>query len=111
MAEFNEWGIGGIIRMNLTAPGAKFSHAAFVIRWAWISPKDGILWFADNQVDGMGDDIPPEELNRAPQAGLNFGFPWSGGGTPAPMNTRMRRRRKASCFPRSKPPRMSPISV
>jgi glucose/arabinose dehydrogenase len=28
----------------------------------------------------MGDDIPPEELNRAPQAGLNFGFPWSGGG-------------------------------
>jgi glucose/arabinose dehydrogenase len=38
------------------------------------------LWFADNQVDGMGDDIPPEELNRAPQAGLNFGFPWSGGG-------------------------------
>ena len=28
----------------------------------------------------MGDNIPPGELNRAPQAGLNFGFPWYGGG-------------------------------
>jgi glucose/arabinose dehydrogenase len=28
----------------------------------------------------MGDDIPAEELNRAPTAGLNFGFPWYGGG-------------------------------
>ena len=44
------------------------------------NPKDGILWFTDNQVDRMGDDIPPEELNRAPTAGLNFGFPWYGGG-------------------------------
>ena len=29
----------------------------------------------------MGDDIPPEELNRVAQAGQNFGFPWYGGGT------------------------------
>jgi glucose/arabinose dehydrogenase len=28
----------------------------------------------------MGDDIPPGELNRAPKAGLDFGFPWYGGG-------------------------------
>jgi glucose/arabinose dehydrogenase len=29
----------------------------------------------------MGDDIPPGEINRATQAGQNFGFPWYGGGT------------------------------
>jgi len=23
------------------------------------NPKDGSLWFTDNQTDGMGDDIPP----------------------------------------------------
>ncbi len=28
----------------------------------------------------MGDDQPPGELNRAPRAGMNFGFPWYGGG-------------------------------
>ena len=38
------------------------------------------MWFTDNQVDGMGDDIPPEELNKAPRPGLNFGFPFYGGG-------------------------------
>jgi len=28
----------------------------------------------------MWDDAPPDELNRAPRAGLHFGFPWYGGG-------------------------------
>jgi len=41
----------------------------------------GDLWFTDNQVDGMGDDIPPGELNRQTAAGQNFGFPWYGGGS------------------------------
>ena len=44
------------------------------------NPKDKTLWFTDNQVDGMGDDIPPGELNRATKAGQNFGFPYYGGG-------------------------------
>jgi glucose/arabinose dehydrogenase len=44
------------------------------------NPKDKTLWFTDNQVDGMGDDVPPGELNRATKAGQNFGFPWYGGG-------------------------------
>jgi glucose/arabinose dehydrogenase len=34
------------------------------------------LWFTENGRDEMGDDIPPEELNYAPKAGLNFGFPY-----------------------------------
>jgi glucose/arabinose dehydrogenase len=44
------------------------------------NPANGELWFTDNQVDGMGDDIPPGELNRQTAAGQNFGFPWYGGG-------------------------------
>lgn len=81
MAEFNEWGIGGIIRMNLDGTSREvFARGIRNSVGMDFNPKDGILWFTDNQADGMGDDVPPEELNRAPQAGLNFGFPWYGGG-------------------------------
>jgi glucose/arabinose dehydrogenase len=34
------------------------------------------LWFTDNGRDWMGDDIPPDELNHAPEGGLHFGFPY-----------------------------------
>lgn len=44
------------------------------------NPKDKTVWFTDNQVDGMGDDTPPGEINRATKAGQHFGFPWYGGG-------------------------------
>ena len=40
----------------------------------------GDLWFTDNQVDGMGDDIPPGELNHQTAMGQHFGHPWYGGG-------------------------------
>ncbi|MDQ6704171.1 MAG: PQQ-dependent sugar dehydrogenase [Pseudomonadota bacterium] len=81
MPEFNKWGIGGIIRMNLDGTDSEvFARGIRNSVGMDFNPKDEILWFTDNQVDGMGDDIPPEELNRAPQAGLNFGFPWYGGG-------------------------------
>jgi glucose/arabinose dehydrogenase len=39
-------------------------------------PATGQLWFTDNGRDWMGDDQPPDELNRAPVAGLHFGFPY-----------------------------------
>jgi glucose/arabinose dehydrogenase len=45
------------------------------------NPANGELLFTDNQVDGMGDDIPPGELNRITAKGQNFGFPWYGGGS------------------------------
>lgn len=38
-------------------------------------PATGVLWFTDNGRDMLGDDIPPCELNRAPSAGMNFGYP------------------------------------
>ncbi len=79
---YNRVGIGGIIRMDREGKGRE------VFAWGIrnsvgmdFNPKDGSLWFTDNQVDGMGDDQPPGELNRATQAGQNFGFPWYGGGS------------------------------
>jgi glucose/arabinose dehydrogenase len=39
-------------------------------------PRTGQLWFTDNGRDLLGDDVPPDELNTAPEAGLHFGFPF-----------------------------------
>ena len=81
-ALYERVGIGGIIRMDrdgknreVIATGIRNSvgHA--------FNPKDGSLWFTDNQVDGMGDEIPPGELNRMPKAGMWFGYPYYGGGS------------------------------
>ncbi|MBD3348644.1 MAG: sorbosone dehydrogenase family protein [Candidatus Eisenbacteria bacterium] len=48
-------------------------------------PETGVLWFTDNGRDWMGNDEPPDELNRAPRKGLHFGFPYfHGRGTPDP---------------------------
>ena len=44
-------------------------------------PGTGELWFTDNGRDYLGDDAPPDELNRAPRAGLHFGYPYCHGGT------------------------------
>lgn len=37
------------------------------------------LWFTDNGRDWLGDDVPPEELNRSSVPGLHFGFPYCHG--------------------------------
>jgi glucose/arabinose dehydrogenase len=39
-------------------------------------PDNGVLWFTDNGRDRMGDDIPADELNYAPRAGMHFGMPY-----------------------------------
>jgi glucose/arabinose dehydrogenase len=44
-------------------------------------PETGELWFTDNGRDWLGDNIPPDELNRAPQEGMHFGFPFCHGGS------------------------------
>jgi glucose/arabinose dehydrogenase len=44
-------------------------------------PGTGALWFTDNGRDLMGDDIPPDELNRATVVGRHYGFPACHGGT------------------------------
>ena len=79
---YKERGLGGITKMDrdgknrkVIATGIRNSvgHA--------FNPKDGSLWFTDNQVDGMGDEIPPGELNRMPQEGMWYGHPYYGGGS------------------------------
>jgi glucose/arabinose dehydrogenase len=39
-------------------------------------PETNEMWFTDNGRDWMGDDSPPDELNRASAKGLHFGFPF-----------------------------------
>jgi glucose/arabinose dehydrogenase len=39
-------------------------------------PETKELWFTENGRDWMGDNNPPDELNRAYRKGLNFGFPY-----------------------------------
>jgi glucose/arabinose dehydrogenase len=43
-------------------------------------PQTKELWFTDNGRDLLGHDAPPDELNRAPRAGLHFGYPFCHGG-------------------------------
>lgn len=74
-------GIGGIIRMERNGKGREV-YATGVRNSVGMdfNPSNKELWFTDNQVDGMGDDTPPGELNRQTASGQNFGFPWYGGG-------------------------------
>lgn len=44
-------------------------------------PTSRELWFTDNGADWMGPDRPPDELNRAPKKGMDFGFPFCHGGS------------------------------
>ncbi len=78
---YEEVGIGGIIAMNQDGTGREvYTHGVRNSVGHDFNPANGELWWTDNQVDGMGDDIPPGELNRQTAAGQNFGFPWYGGG-------------------------------
>ncbi len=79
---YNEVGIGGIIRMD--RDGSNREVYTYGVRNSLghdFHPETGELWWTDNQVDGMGDDIPPGELNRQTEKGQHFGHPWFGGGT------------------------------
>ena len=50
------------------------------VGFAW-HPETKAMWFTDNGRDGLGDDVPPDELNTAPKAGLHFGYPYCHAGT------------------------------
>ena len=78
---YRKTGIGGIVSMD--RDGGNRRVYAWGIRNSVgldFNPANAELWFTDNQVDRMGDDIPPGELNRATGPGQQFGFPWYGGG-------------------------------
>ncbi|WP_119165936.1 PQQ-dependent sugar dehydrogenase [Algihabitans albus] len=79
---YDRTGIGGIIRMDRDGTNREvFSYGVRNSVGMDFNPANGELWFTDNQVDGMGDLIPPGELNRQTEMGQHFGFPWYGGGS------------------------------
>lgn len=43
-------------------------------------PHSGELWFTDNGRDWLGDNAPPDELNRVSRPGQHFGYPYCHGG-------------------------------
>jgi glucose/arabinose dehydrogenase len=71
-----------IMRMN--ADGSGIETFARGIRnsvgFDW-DPRTRELWFTNNGRDLMGDDVPPDTLNAARGAGLDFGFPYCHAGT------------------------------
>jgi glucose/arabinose dehydrogenase len=66
-----------IMRMNPDGSSLEvFAHGIRnTVGFDW-SPIDSALWFTDNGRDMLGDNIPPDELNRAPLKGMNFGYPY-----------------------------------
>jgi glucose/arabinose dehydrogenase len=81
LKDYNTYGIGGIIRLNPFDGSKREIYARGIRNSVGIAfnPKNNELWFTDNQTDGMGDDIPPGELNRITRPGQHFGYPWLGG--------------------------------
>jgi len=81
LATYDKVGMMGILRMDRDGKNREvFARGVRNSVGQDFNPRDKTLWFTDNQVDGMGDDMPPGELNRATKAGQHFGFPWYGGG-------------------------------
>jgi len=78
---YKKTGIGGIIRIDADGKNREVYATGIRNSVGMDFNTDKSLWFTDNQVDGMGDDKPPGELNRSTKAGENFGFPWFGGGS------------------------------
>jgi glucose/arabinose dehydrogenase len=106
LALYSKAGIGGIIRLN-PFDGTKREVYATGIRNSVghdFNPKDGTLWFTDNQTDGMGDDIRPARSTAPPSP--DSSSVTRGGrarpGSPRTTTTRMR------CPPTSSIRRCSP---
>lgn len=71
-----------IMRMNPDGTGLEVFASGIrnTVGFDW-HPETGALWFTDNGRDWMGDDLPPCELNSAPEQGMHFGYPYCHGGT------------------------------
>jgi glucose/arabinose dehydrogenase len=81
MPEFDKLGIGGIISIKQDGSDRQiYAHGMRNPLGLDFSSKDKTIWVNDNQVDGMGDTIPPGETNHVTGPNQNFGFPWYGGG-------------------------------
>lgn len=70
-----------ILRMRPDGTGLEvYAHGVRnTVGFDW-HPETHELWFTDNGRDWLGDDLPPDELNVASEAGRHFGFPYCHGG-------------------------------
>lgn len=66
-----------ITRINADGTGMEIFSKGIrnTVGFAW-HPATNNLWFTDNGRDNMGNDVPGDELNTAPAAGLHFGYPY-----------------------------------
>jgi len=73
----DEAGFGEIRRINPDGSGMDV-YARGVRNSVGLAfhPGNGQLWFTDNGRDMLGDDLPADELNYAPEAGMHFGIPY-----------------------------------
>ena len=70
-------GFGEIRRMNPDGTGMEvFSFGVRNSVGLAFHPDNQQLWFTDNGLDRLGDDIPADELNHAPKQGMHFGIPY-----------------------------------
>ncbi len=68
---------GTICRINEDGSGFEIyaSGVRNSVGFDW-NPQTNEMWFTDNGRDMLGDNIPSDELNKATQVGMNFGFPY-----------------------------------
>jgi len=72
-----EEGFGQIRRMNADGSGMEvFAKGVRNSVGLAFHPQNGQLWFTDNGRDRLGDDLPADKLNHAPQQGMHFGIPY-----------------------------------
>jgi glucose/arabinose dehydrogenase len=66
-----------ITRMNPDGTGMEVFAKGIrnSVGFAW-HPETKQLWFTENGRDNLGDDVPNDELNVAPQKGMHFGYPF-----------------------------------
>ncbi len=68
-----------IYRIDVNSKGKSKEVVATGVRntvgFDW-DPKNKVLWFTDNGRDELGDNLPPDEINKAAKNGQDFGFPY-----------------------------------
>lgn len=66
-----------IMRMNSSGKNTHVFASGIrnTVGYDW-HPQTKELWFTDNGRDYLGDNLPPDELNHAPERGMHFGFPY-----------------------------------
>lgn len=71
-----------IMRMNPDGTGLEIYAQGIrnSVGYDW-HPETQELWFTDNGRDWLGDNLPPCELNHAPNKGMHFGYPYCHGDT------------------------------